>query len=62
MDSWWQGSTGETEGDVEKVSGAGDEDTRMELGASHEVGSGQKTLASFSCSLMCDLTQRGLSK
>ena len=37
---------GETKGAVEKISGAGDENTRMELGPS-EVGSGQKTLALF---------------
>ena len=33
---------GETKGEVEKISGAGDENNRMELGPSHEVGSGQK--------------------
>ena len=45
LDSWWQESTGETRGDMEKINGAGDENTGMELGPSHEVGSGQKTLA-----------------
>ena len=33
LDSWWQESTGQTKGDMEKISGAGDETTRMELGA-----------------------------
>ena len=61
LDSWWQGSQGETKRDVEKISGAGDENTRMELEPSDEVGSGQKTLVFFGCGLMCDTTQRGLS-
>ena len=32
LDSWWQMSTGETKGDVAKVSGAGDKNTQMEYG------------------------------
>ena len=40
LDPWLQESAGQTEGDVEKISEAGDENTLMELGPSHEVGSG----------------------
>ena len=36
---------------MEKISGAADENTRMELEPSHEVGSRQKTLAFFGCGL-----------
>ena len=47
LDTWWQESAGETRGDVETISGAGDENTRMELGPNHEVDSGKKTLTFF---------------
>ena len=47
LDSWWQESTGETKGDVEKISRAGVENTRTEMGTSDEVGCGHN---------MCDPT------
>ena len=53
---------GVTKGDVEKISGVADENSRMELGPSHEVDSEQITLAFFGCGLVCDPTRRGLSK
>ena len=57
LDSWRQESTGETwRRSVER------EMKTLELEPSHEVGSAQKTLALFGCGLMCDPTQRGLSK
>ena len=55
-------STGKKKGAVEKISGAGDETTLMELGPSDAVGSEQNTLAVFGCGLMCDPIRRGLSK
>ena len=62
LNCWWHESPGETKGDVEKISGAGDTSTRMELGPSDQVGSGQKTLVFFGCGLMCDPTRKGLCK
>ena len=38
---------GVTEGDVEEISGTGDENAKKELRSSDEVGSGQNTLAFF---------------
>ena len=46
----------ETKGDVEKISGG--DNPRIELGPSHEVGSGQETLAFFGSGLMCDHTHK----
>ena len=56
LDSWWQMSTGETKGEVAKISGAGDKNSQMEYGQSDKVGTGQKTVTFFSCSLTCDPT------
>ena len=47
LDLWWQERTGKTKGAVEEINGAGDENIRMELGPSDEVGSGQKTVVFF---------------
>ena len=46
---------GETKGDMEKISGAGDENIWMELGPSDKIGSRKKTLF-FGCGLICDPT------
>ena len=47
--SWWQESS--EKGDVEKISGAGDENNQMELGPSDGVGSGQEALVFFGCNV-----------
>ena len=51
---------GETQGDVEEISRAGDEGSMVELGPGDEACNGQATLAFFG--LMCDPTRRRLSK
>ena len=45
---------GETQGDVEEISRAGDEGSRVELGPGDEACNGQATLAFFGVGLMCD--------
>ena len=62
LDPWWQESEGETQGDVEEISRAGDEGSRVELGPGDEACNGQATLAFFGVGLMCDPARRGLSK
>ena len=63
LDPWWQESEGETQGDVEEISRAGDEGGyRVELGPGDEACNGQATLAFFGVGLMCDPARRGLSK
>ena len=61
LDPWWQESEEETQGDVEEISRAGDEGSRVELGPSDEACNGQATLAFIGVVHMCDHTRRGLS-
>ena len=58
LDHLWQESEGETEGDVEEISRAGDEGSRVELGPGDEACNRQATLAFFGVGLMCDPTRR----
>ena len=53
---------GGTKGDVEEISRAGDEGSRVELGPGDEACNGQATLAFCGVGLMCDPARRGLSK
>ena len=53
---------GTTKRDVEKVRGARDEGSRVELGLVRKAGSGQTTMAFLGVGLMCEHTRRGLSK
>ena len=48
--------------DVEKVRGARDEGSRVELGPGRKAGSGQTTMALLGVGLMCEHARRGLSK
>ena len=52
LNYWWQESEGETQGDVEEISRAGDEGSRVELGPGDEACNGQATLA-FLVSALC---------
>ena len=54
LDPWWQESERETQGDVEEISRAGDEGSRVELGPGDEACNGQATLAFFGVGLMCE--------
>ena len=47
--------------DVEKVRGARDEGSRVELGPGRKAGSGQTTMAFLGVGLMCEHARRGLS-
>ena len=51
-----------TKRDVEKVRGARDEGSRVELGPGRKAGSGQTTMAFLGVGLMCEHARRGLSK
>ena len=53
---------GTTKRDVEKVRGARDEGSRVELGPGRKAGSGQTTMAFLGVGLMCEHARRGLSK
>ena len=53
---------GTTKRDVEKVRGARDESSRVELGPGRKAGSGQNTMAFLRVGLMCEHARRGLSK
>ena len=48
--------------DVEKVRGARDEGSRVELGPGRKAGSGQTTMAFHGVGLMCEHARRGLKK
>ncbi len=52
---------GTTKRDVEKVRGAIDEGSRVELGPGRKAG-GQTTMAFLGVGLMCEHARRGLSK
>ena len=52
---------GKTKRDVEKVRGARDEGSRVELGPGRKAGSGQNTMAFLGVGLMCEHARRGLS-
>ena len=52
---------GTTKRDVEKVRGARDEGSRVELGPGRKAGSGQTTMAFLGVGLMCEHARRGLS-
>ena len=49
-----------TKRDVEKVRGARDEGSRVELGPGRKAGSGQTTMAFLGVGLMCEHARRGL--
>ena len=53
---------GTTKRDAEKVRGARDEGSRVELGPGCKAGSGQTTMAFLGVGLMCEHARRGLSK
>ena len=53
---------GTTKRDVEKVCGARDEGSRVELVPGRKAGSGQTTMAFLGVGLMCEHARRGLSK
>ena len=53
---------GTTKRDVEKVRGARDEGSRVELGPGRKAGSGQNKMAFLGVGLMCEHARRGLSK
>ena len=53
---------GTTKRDVEKVRGARDEGSRVELGPGRKAGSGQTTMAFLGVDLMCEHARRGLLK
>ena len=53
---------GTTKRDVEKVRGARDEGSRVELGPGRKAGSGQTTMAFLGVGLMCEHARKGLSK
>ena len=53
---------GTTKRDVEKVRGARDEGSRVELGPGRKAGSGQNTMAFLDVGLMCEHARSGLSK
>ena len=59
---WTPGGEGETQGDVQEISRARDESSRVELGPGDEACNGQATMAFFGVGLMCDPARRGLSK
>ena len=67
-DSWWHASAGETKGNVANIFRAGDRNIRLELGAKQvhqfflSATNFEKTLVYFGCGLICNPTQRGLSK
>ena len=53
---------GTTKRDVEKVRGARDEGSRVELGPGRKAGSGQTTMAFLGVGLKCEHARRELSK
>ena len=53
---------GTTKRDAEKVRGARDEGSRVELGPCHKAGSGKNTMAFLGVGLMCEHARIGLSK
>ena len=53
---------GTTKIDAEKVRGARDEGSRVELGPGHKAGSGQTTMPLLGVGLMWEHARRGLSK
>ena len=53
---------GTTKRDVEKIRGAINEGSRVELGPDRKAGSRQTTMAFLGVGLMCEHARRGLSK